>query len=123
MHVCPATNLCLPVRQRGDGSHHDEGILELEFLQDGMHEERALHGLAEPHFICQNAVTIVEPVPEKPIDAFDLVRSQLIPVLERHVLIDLFIVLKRRSIERIVNLVRNVSISTLNPPFHPYKCS
>lgn len=112
MHVCPSTNLRLPVRQCGEGSNDEEGGLCVVMVEDLLDEQRALHCFAETHFIGQNTISSVDPVPQQPVDSFDLVGSELIALRKRLIRIEFLELHKRRTLTGVVGLRIHHSIPT-----------
>lgn len=49
-------------------------------IVDFLQERDALHGFAQAHLVRQNTVSLVVPIEQEPVDALELVISQLIVV-------------------------------------------
>ena len=60
VHVRPQLEFPLPIGNGGEGGDHQKGAVDA-VLKDAVQVGQALDGLAQPHFVGQEAVAPVEP--------------------------------------------------------------
>ena len=67
-------------------------------VEDLLDEQSTLHCFAETHFIGQNTISPVDPIPQQPVDSFNLVGPELIALRERLIRIEFLELHKRGTI-------------------------
>lgn len=81
VHGSPLLHRPLPVLERGERSDYQEGPLGVFEVEEMVEEGNGLDGLAQPHLVSQDGVSLLVPVLDEPVHALNLVGPQDLVVL------------------------------------------